>query len=237
MLRGLGHKPDEALGLHVSAGPPPRATPASSMDLSRGCRVLDQWTTQACVGYAIVAAAEIAVDHAVTFSPVATYTLARIFARTSWTEPLLDDGAYPLLATKALQKHGFLPDMPLSINDKLYFDRLEAMYTHRLTSFSRIPSGPGAYEMVRGAIASGNAVTLAIAVDESFESTDGRIPIPPASGSVRGSHYITCVGYGPSGAKVLNSWGKDWGNGGYAWLTPERVEQAQDLQVIDVVEA
>lgn len=192
------------------------------------------------MGHAIAAAAEIVTGHKVRFSPFATYTMARMFARASWREPLVDDGAYPLLATRALQKHGFVSDAhTLTLNEELPFDMLEEGVTHRLAQYYRIPSGPGAYEGVRRSIASGNPVTIAVTCDGSFEHSDGRVPIPSPSGSTRGSHYIVCVGTSGELVRILNSWGPEWGDGGYAWLTPERIEHPTtvDLQCIDVVEA
>jgi C1A family cysteine protease len=208
------------------------------IDLSQGVLVRDQAATSACVGFAITAAAEIAVDHKVRFSPVAAYTMARLLARSTWEEPLRDDGAFPLLATQALQKHGFVTDQDIGVNEELPLDLLEDGVTHKLSQYSRIPSGVGAYESLRRTLAHGSPVTLAISVDVGFEYTDGRVPVGVPMGSSRGSHYVCAVGYDSRGVRILNSWGKDWGDAGFAWLSPERVEDPTtlDLQAIELVQ-
>lgn len=48
----------------------------------------------------------------------------------------------------------------------------------------------------------------------------GVIPIPDSSESEAGGHAVSCLGYDDSINALLikNSWGVDWGNGGYGWL-------------------
>ena len=234
MLRGLGHKPDSPAVFPYPTG----STPVSLVDLSRGCIVRDQSTTSACVGFAIVAAAEIACDHKVRFSPIAAYTMARMLARSTWEERLVDDGSYPLLATQALQKHGFVTDQEVGVDEELPLDMLEDGITHKLSQYARIPSGVGAYEGIRRSLAHGSPITLAVAVDEWFDTSDGRVPIPPPVGTGRGSHYICALGYDSRGIRILNSWGTSWGDRGYGWLSPERIEHPTtlDIQVIEVVQ-
>lgn len=234
MIRGTGHKPDKPFVHDYPTG----STPTGSfLDLSGGCIVRDQGSTSSCVGQALAAAAEIAIGHKARFSAIAAYTIARMLERDRWQDQLTDQGSYPLLATLGLQRHGFVAKNWDDVNSELPLDLLENGVTHKLTQYYRIP-GPGSFEGIRRSLAAGNAVTLAVTVDQSFDGTDGHWPVPAPSGPSRGSHYVCAVGYGPDGIKILNSWSSGWGAAGYAWLSPERVEHetTKDRQVIDVVE-
>jgi C1A family cysteine protease len=46
----------------------------------------------------------------------------------------------------------------------------------------------------------------------------------PRKKDVQGGHMVCVVGWDGTSFKVRNSWGKWWGNGGYAWITERAVE-------------
>lgn len=48
-----------------------------------------------------------------------------------------------------------------------------------------------------------------------FEARNGVIL---GSGEKRGGHAVTVCGYDEGGVVILNSWGRDWGRGGFAYL-------------------
>jgi len=66
----------------------------------------------------------------------------------------------------------------------------------------------------------------------SHAAADGKIPLPAGGEKVQGGHAVVAVGYNDalvitnpaSGAsttgafKIRNSWGPDWGDGGYGWI-------------------
>jgi hypothetical protein len=74
---------------------------------------------------------------------------------------------------------------------------------------------------VEALLLKGSIPILGISMPDSFFS-----PTPPwlisAKGPVRGLHTVVAVAVasGPSGRAILvrNSWGKDWGDNGHAWL-------------------
>lgn len=66
----------------------------------------------------------------------------------------------------------------------------------------------------------GRAVLLGVRLHMSwFEvDTDGRIAMPVVGASDFGGHAVLVVGYQDDVLIVRNSWGADWGAGGYAYL-------------------
>ena len=77
---------------------------------------------------------------------------------------------------------------------------------------------------LRAALAAGFPVVFGFSVYESFESDavaeSGILPMPAPGESQVGGHCVLCVGYDDSKqmVKVRNSWGADWGQGGYFWM-------------------
>ena len=63
-----------------------------------------------------------------------------------------------------------------------------------------------------------------MSVYDSFEgdaiAQTGVMTVPAASESVVGGHCVLMVGYddSKSAALIRNSWGPDWGQGGYFWM-------------------
>jgi len=54
---------------------------------------------------------------------------------------------------------------------------------------------------------------------------DGRIAMPLAGTVDFGGHAVTVVGYREADLIVQNSWGHDWGDGGFAYLPDEYVDR------------
>jgi C1A family cysteine protease len=71
----------------------------------------------------------------------------------------------------------------------------------------------------------GFCLGIGFTVFDSFEeaaSNGGFIPYPKPTESVQGGHAVTIVGYDTNKEEgaflVKNSWGVDWGEGGYGWI-------------------
>jgi len=91
---------------------------------------------------------------------------------------------------------------------------------HRIVSYHRIT---GLSEMT-ACLAEGFPFVFGISVYESFESAavarTGRVPMPKRSERMIGGHAVMAIGYDQSKKCLLvrNSWGADWGLGGYFTL-------------------
>lgn len=95
---------------------------------------------------------------------------------------------------------------------------------------------PGVSDAIKTLVSSGELVTVGFPVYQPDAETGGRFDnlwagdyeydMPPASDSYNGGyHAVAIVGYdeskfaGKGGYKFVNSWGIDWGNNGFAWLS------------------
>ena len=91
----------------------------------------------------------------------------------------------------------------------------------RAVLYSRlIPFGA----QLKGCLASGFPFVFGFSVYESFESEEvaktGNAPMPSHSERLLGGHAVMAVGYSDATQRYLirNSWGSDWGMGGYFTL-------------------
>ncbi len=94
-------------------------------------------------------------------------------------------------------------------------------------------------------LASGYPFIFGFTVYESFESPEvartGRVPMPADGESVVGGHAVLAVGYDQNSRIfiVRNSWGAQWGDGGYFYLPYDYLTNgnlASDFWTIQVVE-
>lgn len=79
---------------------------------------------------------------------------------------------------------------------------------------------------VKAAVAAGFAAMFGFAVYDSLDA-EADVPYPRSTDRQRGGHAVLCVGYDDNrpcrnaekGALLIrNSWGTEWGDGGYGWL-------------------
>jgi C1A family cysteine protease len=93
-------------------------------------------------------------------------------------------------------------------------------------------------------LASGFPVVFGFTVYDSFESDEvaksGVLNMPKPGEQVQGGHCVTLVGYDLAKKQFLvrNSWGKDWGQGGYFWMPFDYVlnpNLADDFWTIRIV--
>ncbi|MFF4934851.1 C1 family peptidase [Streptomyces griseofuscus] len=94
---------------------------------------------------------------------------------------------------------------------------------YRLSGFDELPTGGDAAKTaIQNAISQGEPVVIGFAVHKSFEALDATsaadysyMPGDASSDPVVGGHEVTIVGYNDKGVKIENSWGADWGDGGF----------------------
>jgi C1A family cysteine protease len=113
--------------------------------------------------------------------------------------------------------------------------------THPAVSYSRVAQDLG---QLKACLAAGYPFVLGITVYESFESdgaaSSGIVPMPGDSETVLGGHAVMAAGYDDASSRFLvrNSWGSDWGMGGYftipyGYVTDDNL--ADDFWTIRVV--
>ena len=103
-----------------------------------------------------------------------------------------------------------------------YSDRVcpsaTAGQTYFLDGFSRIVSSDTG--SIRGSIQSHQPVCFGMQVDQAFQrlNTSNKVFVPSGSG---GGHAMAVIGYDDARQlyKIQNSWGTDWGAGGYFWIS------------------
>ena len=88
--------------------------------------------------------------------------------------------------------------------------------SHRVTSDVRVA--------VSAAISSGCGVVIGIDVDQSFIDHRGGAAWSKMTGARLGGHALSVCGYSDTGVKVLNSWGTDWGENGFGWISWDYIE-------------
>lgn len=84
---------------------------------------------------------------------------------------------------------------------------------------------PGvAWKVIEDEVGSGKPVVLVMEIDDPFWSPEAGVVSTP-SGPARTSHAVLAVEIDSrvSRVHVRNSWGSEWGNGGYAWLSAEYI--------------
>lgn len=78
---------------------------------------------------------------------------------------------------------------------------------------------------IKGQLAQSNPVMISFMVStawQRFRSADTFTePAPPSDDKVQGGHAMTIVGYDDrrQAFRLINSWGKGWGDHGYAWIS------------------
>lgn len=113
----------------------------------------------------------------------------------------------------------------------------KAALAHRIGAYHRVIG----VDEIRAALAAGLPVVIGIPVYESFESTEvaqtGTVPMPAHGEKLLGGHATLVTGCDDDTQlwEVLNSWGADWGDGG--WFTLPYAYTISDAWVMSPVTA
>ena len=217
------------------------------MDLRPNCgSIRDQGQLGACTGFAITNAFwfDLIKQKLTSFEPSAlfVYYNERVMEGTVQS----DAGAAIRDGIKSIARQGVCPtsDWPYDIgqfavqpSQQAYADALQ----NRALLYQRVPQN---LMSMRACLASGYGFVAGIAVYTSFESqqvaSTGVVPMPSLRESLLGGHAIFICGYDDSKQVfyVENSWGSNWGMGGfftlpYAYLANQQL--AGDFWVIKTV--
>lgn len=141
-----------------------------------------------------------------------------------------DSGASIRDSVKALQKYGVCPEeMWPYIESQFTLKPNKGCYSeaskHKITQYSRVI---GVTNM-KTVLAQGYPFVIGIYIYTSFESDavaqTGMVPMPSKGEELLGGHAVCIVGYKTINNvkyfKLRNSWGTDWGLGGYCWIPEE----------------
>lgn len=222
---------------------------AAKADLRHLCEhVRDQQSASACVGFGLGGAIElVANDIGRSMGPIsylAIYTGARAILRP-YPLVLFDDGTYPRAAMLALGD----PEHSIIVPEKVWPFSLETV-NHRLpldvyqaadglkVDYYRIGSaGEHRCDAIRKALSMRRPVTFAMDVDRAYEDHGGTA-VYEGGGKSLGSHEQVIVGFSESAFIVRNSWGTAWGDGGYAYVSPDFIgsDKCSDFYVLTDVE-
>jgi C1A family cysteine protease len=140
-----------------------------------------------------------------------------------------DSGSYLRTAAKTLNKQGVCDEKAWPYLVSKFARKptpARKTYTpakrHVSTSYQALDNTQ--VDQLRACLASGSPFIFGFTVYESFESAavakTGVVPMPSKTEKVLGGHAVACVGYDDAQRLfcVRNSWGADWGAGGYCFM-------------------
>lgn len=206
--------------------------------------IYDQKDIGSCVGQAVARCLEWTMQEqgqdAFTPSRLQLYYEGR---RAIDTVPV-DSGCVIRDVMKFVNRHGAGPEKlwPYYPGNYLY-EPPAAVYAagadHQVLSYRAVRPGHN----LRQALSERNLVVFGISIYDSFHSAHttrtGGVRMPNPGARLVGGHAIVAVGYTPNHLICANSWGPDWGDGGYFYLpwAYTAADLARDFWTVRLVEA
>lgn len=163
-------------------------------------------------------------------SVLAGYTGGRLVAAPR--APMVDAGSNPLAVLAAYEQYGLVAEsrFPFSeeaVNAPLPLDVFQHGADATLGGHYRIPAGAGVGLELRRALFAGYIPVFAMSVDQRFfDLADGRAYMP-SGGPKLGRHMQAIVGYAPGMFLIAGSWGREWAEGGFAWIDERFIESSE----------
>ncbi len=123
---------------------------------------------------------------------------------------------------------------PFAYNDALPSTAASDALHYKSGQWTLLP--PNNVTQLKAYISSGKPVVIGINVYPDFDNLSPANPIfDNDSGFTRGGHAIVLIGYDDAkkAFKLLNSWGTDWGLGGYGWISYTMVQYSMAYVMTD----
>lgn len=168
------------------------------------------------------------------------YTLA-LYALFPPGQPLQDSGAhYRAVFEQAIEfgipSEADCPWDPYAVGKDAGFDTLVNGQAAKLAPeawYGIDSEGEARHQEVQALLASGHAVGGAWAVKRGLTVHRGAIYDPDTDATdIAGNHAMALIGYDRDRYLLQNSWGGEFGEGGYVWVPRSFVERAFDLSVV-----
>jgi C1A family cysteine protease len=229
MKRSYGWKRDigDQRDFKFSAIAPAPVVLPTSVDLRPGCSpVEDQGDIGACVSNALAGALEF-MEKRTAIAPFRN--LSRLFiyynARAIDGTVKVDCGTSIRTALKGLSSLGVCgePVWPY-VPRKFAKKPCSQSYADALNLIVKTYHAISTMDEMKACLADGWPFAFGFSVYESFESdavaSTGIVPMPQPNERMIGGHAVLAVGYDDARGAMLirNSWGPDFGIGGYFWL-------------------
>jgi len=145
---------------------------------------------------------------------------------------LEDAGTSILTALDVVQKFGCVRETILPIDGTLYANSSESFFSIadqlRIDGMTRIRKDPA---LLRQWLADEGPIAARLEVDQNFFDVRGASPqldqYNPFPDPSQMGHAVVLVGYRTDGTFIIrNSWGTNWGDGGFAYATENYIEAA-----------
>lgn len=223
------------------------------VDLSEHTTETNQYSAGSCVGNATADSVEVLNSieglPKVQLSRLFIYTLCRNLMDTDYDgkgDIDRDEGTYIRLAFEVLSRFGVCREdtpserggWPYDLSKLHTLPSLKAMRSatgHRIHSYYRIDeTGSDRIDAILEALRGNHPVVFGTQVDRAFTQLRDAGPVGPPSGDTVGGHAMMLCGYDRTkGFLMHNSWGKGWGDGGFAYLTEDYLawDQTWDIWV------
>lgn len=256
--RGLGWKkdppkapnetPDRLARRRLGLAPPPPSASCRHLIVD----ILDQGQLGSCVANAGMQALRASqVRQGAVNPPLGSRLFGYYLARAYDHDTANDDGTFARNFFQAVTKFGFPPETAWPYSDdsgpgsrfrqmppiEAFREAIDQSAKMAVPSYERIDT-TGAERIldVKRAIAAGHLVCFGTTVSTAFCNGDlGTGPIKPPIGlPAAGGHEMVFAEYDPDGVGVVNSWSKDFGDGGWVRFSWDYVawEATDDLWIV-----
>lgn len=221
MSHFFGWKPDKPDIRDVYFATPEMGTLPTSVDLRPQCPpVYDQGQLGSCTANAIAAHLDFNRNEQKEKLIFPSRLFIYFNERSDDGDVNSDGGSSIRESAKTVAKNGACPESEWPYNTKLFTVRpAQVCYTdgvkYEALKYFRLKQTEAD---MKGCLAQGFPFVCGVTVYESFEASDGAVPMPSTSENLMGGHAILIVGYTQDEWIFRNSWGTSWGYSGYGTL-------------------